>query len=173
MMRMRGVRHLRRFLALSGADQWRLFRAWLALAMTDVELRILGYRRLVRRIERLGDTRQLLPGDIERARRSACWLTLASRRHIVRAHCLHRSLALHTELRRAGLPSELRIGVRKEDGVLQAHAWVELGGHIINDSAASVRAFTQFTDIGESSYATIYNRFDPVATTCAARLEER
>jgi len=51
-------------------------------------------------------------------------------------------LALHQWLREEGLPSELRIGVRKDDGELRAHAWVELGGLVVNDGAGAVAAFT-------------------------------
>ena len=33
-------------------------------------------------------------------------------------------------------------GVRKNERALNAHAWVALGGHIVNDSAGPVVAFT-------------------------------
>jgi hypothetical protein len=49
--------------------------------------------------------------------------------------CLHRSLTLWWLLRRQGVASELRIGVRKEQGRFEAHAWVERAGVALNDRA--------------------------------------
>jgi hypothetical protein len=81
------------------------------------------------------------PEELYRARRYAYWLNIASRHHVVRARCLHRSLVLHHWLRRERMPSDLRIGVRKDNGTLKAHAWVELGGRVVSDSPSAVAAF--------------------------------
>lgn len=145
---MRGPRRVRRFLALPAADQRRLAWAWLTLAAIDARLRALGFRRLVRHIERSRDFHAVTAAEIARARRAARWLDLASRHHVVGAQCLHRSLALHAALRRRGLESVLRIGVRMEDGALRAHAWVELAGEVINDTDASTRDFTRLVSSG-------------------------
>lgn len=137
------LRELRGYLSLSGNDRRLLTRAFVSLAAVEVALRVLGYGRLVERIDAASASRREVdPEDLRRARRYARWLEVASRYHIVRARCLHRSLALHRWLRQQGLPSELRIGVRKEDGELKAHAWVELGEQLANDEAAAVAAFT-------------------------------
>lgn len=138
---MRAVRRLRRVLALSGGDRRGLAAAWLALAVTDARLRALGFQRLLRRIERGRRFHAATPAEIARARRRAHWLDRASRHHIVGAHCLHRSLALHAALRRAGLESTLRIGVRKHDEALLAHAWVELAGEVVTDAPEAVAPF--------------------------------
>jgi hypothetical protein len=42
--------------------------------------------------------------------------------------CLDRSLALCAWLHQNGILSELKIGGYKQDGLLRAHAWVELAG---------------------------------------------
>ena len=49
------------------------------------------------------------------------------------SNCLRQSLVLWYLLRRQGLKSELRIGMRRQEGVFQAHAWVEYQGDILND----------------------------------------
>lgn len=49
--------------------------------------------------------------------------------------CLPQSLALQALLRRQGLSAELRIGVRRADGKLQAHAWVEHAGSPLGETA--------------------------------------
>jgi hypothetical protein len=49
------------------------------------------------------------------------------------ANCLDRSLCLWWLLQRQGWAPDLRIGVRKVEGVLEAHAWVEEAGRPLND----------------------------------------
>ncbi len=60
------------------------------------------------------------------------------------ATCLTRSLLLRWLLRRYGTPSDLRIGVRFEEGVLTAHAWVEKDGFPVNDRPDVVARFAAF-----------------------------
>jgi hypothetical protein len=47
--------------------------------------------------------------------------------------CLHRSMALWWMLRRRGLDTRLMMGVRKGDAGLEAHAWVNHAGVVLND----------------------------------------
>ena len=60
------------------------------------------------------------------------------------ATCLTRSLLLRWLLRRYGTPSDLRIGVRFEEGVLAAHAWVEKDGIPLNDRRELVARYAAF-----------------------------
>ena len=47
-------------------------------------------------------------------------------------------------LRRNGIDSELRIGVRRGDGAFQAHSWVEYAGLVLNDWEGQRREFRAF-----------------------------
>jgi len=47
-------------------------------------------------------------------------------------------------LRREGIPGELYIGARKEEGRFEAHAWVELGGQVLNDGAEVHQHYARF-----------------------------
>jgi hypothetical protein len=67
---------------------------------------------------------------------------LAARRRLVNATCLRRSLVLWYLLRREGIDSELRIGVRKEAEKIIGHAWVEIDGSVINDDVENIKQFT-------------------------------
>jgi hypothetical protein len=49
------------------------------------------------------------------------------------ATCLPRSLTLWWLLRRRGIESELRLGVRKDGDSIVAHAWVECEGEVVGD----------------------------------------
>jgi hypothetical protein len=60
------------------------------------------------------------------------------------ASCLTRSLLLRWLLRRYGTTSDLRIGVRFEQGKLAAHAWVEKDGIPVNDRPEAVACFAAF-----------------------------
>jgi hypothetical protein len=53
------------------------------------------------------------------------WAVSSASRFVPQATCLTKALALHILLRRAGFQSRIHIGVRREDGRFEAHAWVE------------------------------------------------
>lgn len=142
----RSLAYLKRFRGLSRDDRRLLIAAYVSLFITDLALRTVGFQRLMKRIEHMkpsATSTGRLPnsGKLKRAYRYARWLDVASRHHFVRARCLHRSIALHYWLRRKALPSELHVGVRKEGDQLQAHAWVESDGYLVNDRAVSVAPF--------------------------------
>jgi hypothetical protein len=117
------------------------------LGAVDLQLRTAGFSRALRSAKESGMAAAHAPRADEwrRAQRCAYWLDVASRYHVVRARCLHRSLALHRWLRQEGLRSELRIGVRKVGGSVSAHAWVELDGRVVDDRPDSAAAFTPLT----------------------------
>lgn len=86
--------------------------------------------------------------DLQRAAHVAWALTRAARYGVFRPKCLVRSLALQQMLERRGLCGcELRIGVRLQNGVFSAHAWVELSGRVVGDSPLTVQQFTPTTDL--------------------------
>jgi hypothetical protein len=62
--------------------------------------------------------------------------------------CLVRSLVLQWMLARRGIASTLRLGVRRENGRMFAHAWVERAGEPVNDSAELVRDYAAFDTAG-------------------------
>lgn len=78
------------------------------------------------------------PANAAAARASARMVRVASERGIARGTCLTRSLTLWWMLRRRGIDAELRIGVRKGQGSMDAHAWIEVRGTVVGD-APSVR----------------------------------
>jgi hypothetical protein len=50
-------------------------------------------------------------------------------------------------LRLKGLTSDLCLGVRQEGGTLQAHAWVEMEGTVLNDSENVREQYAAFDPI--------------------------
>jgi hypothetical protein len=127
-----------RFRTLPRAERVFFLQAWILLLLTDAALPLVGFRRWKRLLERLVSPPAALP---ERSGRElaeaecAARMTLAAERHgFVRPSCLERSIVLWWLLRRRGLAAGLHIGARKQEGQLEAHAWVECMGVVLNDT---------------------------------------
>jgi hypothetical protein len=63
---------------------------------------------------------------MQSAQRLTQLAAIVGRRGAITATCLRQSLLVYGILRRHGLGPELKLGVRKIDGTLDAHAWVQL-----------------------------------------------
>lgn len=58
--------------------------------------------------------------------------------------CLIRSLVLQAILQRQGIPTDLRIGIRKQGELPEGHAWLEYQRSPINESPEQVATYTVF-----------------------------
>ena len=65
-------------------------------------------------------------------------------RWIYPSTCLPRSLTLFWCLRRAGFQAEFYIGVKKSEQVIEAHAWIEYLGKVLNDDPDIRKQFAPF-----------------------------
>ena len=127
------MRALTKLRALDAYEWAVLGEAVVNILSVSVRLRLVGLAPLLEESGR-PSTRQAV--DCVSARRIAALVTASSRRMPIRATCLVRSLALNRMLRRRGIDSRLRIGVRLlEASRLDAHCWVELDGVPLNDVA--------------------------------------
>ena len=139
---------LAQFGALSAAQQRVLLAAWLGLPLVWLGLRWLGLPRLQAWLQR----RPLVPepaGALALPHIQALGeaVNIAARHTPFPATCLTRSLLLGWLLRRRGVASDLRIGVRLTNGALDAHAWVECAGVPVNDQPDIAAQFASFGDI--------------------------
>ncbi len=134
---------LRKFLALSGAERRALLAACALLPLFWAGLRIFGFARLRAWIGRSPMGAQASP-PIDELSALGALVNTAAHHTLGPANCLTRSLYLWWRLRRAGIDSELRIGVRLNDGVLDGHAWVECAGVPVNDRPDVSADFTPF-----------------------------
>jgi hypothetical protein len=126
-----------------------LAQALALLPLTALALRIVGFRRWQAALARLAPVGAPPPeGDevvvLRQARMVARMVEAAARHGPYRASCLPRSLTLWWLLRRRGINADLRIGVRKEAGRFEAHAWVTLGGLVLNDNSDVGERFAAF-----------------------------
>ena len=126
---------LRAALALSWRDWWILLQAWLLLLAADLGLRVLPLQRIQRYVALASNDARSVSGSeasgvIERMR----WLVgIAGRYHLHPMRCLQRALVLQWLLGRCGIGTELRIGVRRQEDGLRAHAWLEHAGQPIGE----------------------------------------
>lgn len=147
-------------------DQWRGLAPWerrlllrlvLLLPLIGASLRLLGFKgsrdllAWLSRPSRWQSPAHPQATTVETAHRIARLVGIAAYHGPYRATCLRRSLALWWLLRRRGIPADLRIGVRKDGGELQAHAWVEHNGQALNDVQGSAIAYAAFSPIAASS----------------------
>ncbi len=145
------MHYIRRFAQLSGGDRLLLLRAYCWILWVYLRLKFQGFRETAMHVPPYSEQLdRSVPGEVlDHAQRYARFIALAARYHVVSAQCLQRALVLHYWLRHDGIPSELRIGVRKEAGELKAHAWVEVAGRLVNEHPASVAAFTPLSGIAD------------------------
>jgi hypothetical protein len=126
---------------LSQKEQGLLFQSVLLLPVIHAGLLFFGFYRLQRAMERLSplqptDTPASETGTLEGAREIARIVSIAAEHGMYKATCLRRSLLVWWFLRREGIPSRICFGVRTVHGKLEAHAWVEYHGIVVNDSGS-------------------------------------
>lgn len=122
---------LARWRALAPPERWLVLGAQAALPLIGGLLRLAGYNRLRRVMEALVPAvvpRRPTADDIRRADRLAQLVAIVGGEGPVGASCLRQALFVNMVLRRRGLTPEIRFGVRRASGEVEAHAWVELGG---------------------------------------------
>lgn len=134
-------RSTRKFRQLPWRDRWLLAQAALLLLPAAKVA-----KRIMRWTPDLEDAPPVsaadIPADVrERARAAVRMVRLATRYGPVRGNCMERSIATRWVLRRHGIPAAIRIGVCRENGRLEAHAWVECGGVVVDGDAQAGTRF--------------------------------
>lgn len=123
-----------------GGGGWlSLPRALAEIAAVEWGMRTGGMPALRRRLAR----HPLAPPAVDPAR---AWRIVeqtqrATALYVKKAWCLQRSTACAGLLRAAGVPAEVVIGVVPVP--FAAHAWVEIGHHVVNDHASRTDYFTE------------------------------
>lgn len=133
------------FLKLGRADQRTLIAATTGLPLVWLGLHLLGLSRIHALLTGPPVARRQ-PMPLQDMQALAGVVNIGAR-HTWGATCLTRSLLLIWLLRRRGVQTQLRIGVRLAGDGLAAHAWVELGDVPVNDQADIRDRFAPFGDL--------------------------
>lgn len=133
------VTNLNKVRGLSPKYRRLLFQSVLLLPCIHVALIFLGYIRLRRVMEKLIPSKTIVgpPSDsegIQRAQEIARIVSIAAQHGLYKATCLRKSLLTWGFLRREQLAAKLCFGVRMSHQKLEAHAWVEYNGIVLNES---------------------------------------
>jgi Transglutaminase-like superfamily len=140
------MRTWNRFWRLSGFERGVALEAAVALSASWVGLRLAGFRRWKAALDAL--TRPI--AEVSERDRFDAALEIARVEQSVAQHlffrpnCLEQSVTLLWLLQRRGIGAELRIGVRKQAGRFEAHAWVERNGVVLSETAENHLHFMPF-----------------------------
>lgn len=145
------MKRLRTLWKLAPAERWVLVQAVLLVAAVRLCLLVVPFRTLHRRWT------LLLPRMVRPGRRAILppekivWLVAVASRCVPGAQCLARSVAAQLLLARQGQLAQLHIGVRKQVGSLDAHAWLEYDGRPLYENGVHLSHFTPFAAVGPTS----------------------
>ena len=140
------VRKGRTWVRLSWKERSLLLEALILLPLVALSLTLWGMRRTQSVLAQLSQQTMLVPSTalLPQVDKTARMVGIAAQYSLLRTNCLKKSLVLWCLLRRQGIESELRIGVRREQNEFQAHAWVEYEGIVLNDTQSVRQRFAMF-----------------------------
>ena len=127
---------LRRFSALGWRAQTLFLRAVVMLPLVGLSLKLRGFKATRATLHKTVSpaTPQIASDSLNKQIGLTAHMVNAADRHgLVHPSCLVKSLTLWWLLGQQGIASEFRIGVRKEGGTLEAHAWVERDRVALNE----------------------------------------
>ena len=127
----------RRFSALERPARELFLRAIVVLPLVALSLRWRGFQATQAALQRfLSNANEEHDAALvsKYAALTAHMVNAADRHGLVHPSCLAKSLTLWWLLGRQGIPSHLRIGIRKEKERFEAHAWVERDGTALNEA---------------------------------------
>jgi len=140
---------LRRFNALERPAQALFLRATVLLPLVSFSLRWRGFRATQAALQRFlsnAMTEQDSNRAQARAALTARMVNSADRHGFFYSSCLAKSLTLWWLLERQGIASHLRVGIRKENEKLKAHAWIERDGAVLNEPEEHHRHYAAFDE---------------------------
>jgi hypothetical protein len=141
-MTMARFRKLQTVSRLSLTDCALFFQAWTWLLLFDIGLRTRPFPELQVFAARLTSQQ---PSSLEQTEKLLHALRVAvdraRRNHLYPMTCLRRALTLQKMLAKRGIAADLKIGVRKENGQLSAHAWLEYQGKVLGEAEKVTEKF--------------------------------
>jgi Transglutaminase-like superfamily len=130
-----------------------LLEAVPALLAADFAIVTAGLKATLRLFSRLsGLPFAPRPGgdEEERSEETARLVHLAASSRRLRMNCLRRAVVVWWLLRRQGILCEIHIGVRRLEGRLDGHAWVEHRGRPLHEPTDVAQRYVAFgSDIGQ------------------------
>ncbi len=115
---------------LEGERLWLLAQTFVVLVGARMALRVVPVSRILR--WQAAPVREAADGEQAGQRELVRWaVEVVARRSPMEFVCFPRCLAGSFLLRRRGVASKLHYGVRREDGRLATHTWLESGDEVL------------------------------------------
>lgn len=109
---------------------WLLFKTFIMLGTIGLGLRQLSFARLRKLLSFFGRQTILASSDRMEVDRIV-WAVDKCSQYMPGVKCLARALTTEVLMNQYGYQPQLRIGVSKRSGKLEAHAWVESQGRVL------------------------------------------
>lgn len=141
------MNRVRKLCGLSHSERRYLLCATVLLPSVAGGLRLIGLSRTQSVLARLARvTRRLTGGALDPARAQAMerMVRIAAGASRLQTRCLQRSLVLWFLMHAGGLQAEIWFGVSKDANGVNAHAWVEYDGQVLNDTSGVRDQFAAF-----------------------------
>lgn len=133
------IEQIRKASQLTPREGLALLQAWVLFFLLDLALGVMPFRTLLA-LSRGAGTKSQKQADRTPSVPRLSWLVaVAGRYSLTTATCLKQALVLSWLLGRRGIETSLRIGVARQEGILEAHAWLEHQGRIIFDPGEGER----------------------------------
>lgn len=119
-----------------------------ALIVLRIALSCVPYRHVKGMVDRRTVKHVLPASEQEVYQRQIIWAIQLTGRYLLgNKPCLPQALALQWFLKRSGIEAEMHIGVKKEAGQFEAHAWIEQDGVVIMGGSESPAEFSSLRTI--------------------------
>jgi hypothetical protein len=123
------AKRIQNFFALKRFERVLLLRSFFVVGLIRAGLLLISLPDLIKILHTLCRSSS---SRIKNSMDSIAWAVMVTSRYIPHATCLVQGLATQVLLACEGIPSDLCIGVSKEDpSPFEAHAWVETSGTVI------------------------------------------
>lgn len=139
------MRRLRKLVATTKSDRRLLVSAILLLTTVRLGLLLLPFQTLRRFLAGITQTTSKLKTD--QSLDKVVWAVRVASRYMPGIKCLARALTTQVLLGRRGYQTQLRIGVAKGQGGLEAHAWVESQGRVVIGGLKDLERYTPLPDL--------------------------
>jgi hypothetical protein len=135
-----------KFRRLPWSAQKLFLQALCLLPLISLAIRLFSFRRTQLALQRALPVGKMRGqnSDARLVQQTARMVRAAADHGPFHGNCLRQSVVLWWLLRRQGIDSELRIGVRTAEARFEAHAWIEWCGRALNERADVRLRFAAF-----------------------------
>ena len=140
-------KRIQKFFSLQRIERILLLRSFLLVGLIRVGLWVISLPSLTKILATFYP-HPLSDGHYRNSISSIAWTVTVASRYIPRATCLVQGLATQVLLAYEGIPSDLCIGVAKDNPTsFEAHAWVEADGLVVI-GGPQLHRYTRLTSFG-------------------------